>query len=320
MCGVHAGRSPTTVSNALLRVLLGVILATLSPWLTACGSQADAAGRIADDIRTRPGVAAVDYRYVKNLEYGEQYELTVDLAPDVTTEQAQAVARAFVSGVAGAKFTGIGYVWICLRAPKFTLTVKPLLADGTVMAADDAAAQVASTFSAAAAAPIEQLSIKPGDPVRVQLTQPVDHTSVDAWRTAHPDLDRQDTEWMLFASPLTSDRSAREFTSVGAVPDPVVSRLWPDLVHAAEPSGVSGRAGPDGGTTVQIRVPVGVDDTAAALAHRVAPMLAKLDRPVLLRSELPRLEVLIGGCPPPATDHTHDDPLSQELAAQYQRC
>ncbi|MCZ8382210.1 hypothetical protein O6P37_25395 [Mycobacterium sp. CPCC 205372] len=66
--------------------------------------ESGAAQRIADAIRPLPGVAAVDNDYRKTFTHGENFDLTVELAPDATADQAQRVARTFVAESEGVGF------------------------------------------------------------------------------------------------------------------------------------------------------------------------------------------------------------------------
>ncbi len=267
--------------------------------------ESSAAQRIADAIRPLPGVAVVDNDYRKTFTHGENFDLTVELAPDATVDQAQRVARTFVAESEGVGFD-VHYAQLSMVAVKGDLTLRPLSGEGKPP--EDTDSPVALFFDAMAAAAVDEVSMQPGSNIPglgygldIYLRQPVDTTAAVELQRKHPALAGAD--WTLRNPPAESHRSPNTYVSTGVVPDAVTQQVWTEVVQLVDTHSVHGEDGPGRATTervtsIEVTIVPADDDTLLRFGEPIAAALTRLDRPVELTMDGAGdyIRITVGGC------------------------
>jgi hypothetical protein len=314
----------------LLRLTAAAVAAGLTLALAGCVSsdESGAAQRIADAIRPLPGVAAVDGDYRKTFTHGENFDLTVDLTPDATVDQAQRVARTFVAESEGVGFD-VNYVQLRMAAGKGDLRLRPLNGEGRPP--EDTDTPVALFFDVMAAAAVEEVSMQPGSNipglgygVDIYLRQPVDTRAAVELQRRHPGL--ADADWTLRNPAAESHRSPNTYVSTGLVPDAVTQQVWTEVVRLVDTHEVHGEDGPGRATTervtsFEVSIIPADDDTLLRFGEPIAAALTRLDRPVELTMDGAGdyIRVTIGGCRRHDPGH-RPSPGEAKLAQIHERC
>lgn len=290
--------------------------------LAGCGfpDRRGAADAIADEIRSQPGVTAVDVSYDTSFDGGAHFGLTVTLAPTVTDEQGAAVARAFVDRMLKADFSAFNVAFKL----KFSRPGPAEAEDATHSrnqsglevkyeprgdgpSADDVSDSVRWWLDIARSPQIETVYVKlPLDGPYAEVSPPVsvlvpfggDDAALQAFVGRHPQLQSPTTAWTASVPAAVPYAHPDSYTSVGWPLDARSREAWQQLVELLRPAGQPYPLGsaeartqiPPRSTTqapTNVRVRVRLDwDTAGEfenIARRGASLLSGLPTPALFQ-------------------------------------
>ena len=326
----------------MTRTLLASLLAATTLCSVSCSSGPDAKA-IEQQIGGLPGVSSTRMDYHSYSTTGEQFDLTVNLLPEVTDQQAVQISRVFVDE---AHRSGLDENNAALSL-QFSGPEPPSKYPGTEkyssatfrfghqsMRANPSAekiGQYATVWLRAARSGIaERVELvspqggSSGDTRDITITLDPSTPEAKAVELQHSDPELAAVDWVIHL-PISAVQS-HDYTSTPDPPTDAARAAWAEISAVVgkyyEASATTSPRG-QAETSVDITVPESADSAQSVtrIAHGVPPLLPRFGHPTQLNLTIPdgNVELIVGGCMEHKPGHVRL-PLELELAAQYEKC